>query len=229
MVTLGDLHHRVVLVRESIAQAAHRVNRDPRDVTVVAVTKNWPAEAVRMAIEAGLTDIGENRVQEAAAKIAALTPETRFHLVGHLQRNKAAKAAGMFDVIHSVASEELASRLSSAAAHASRVVDVLLQVNVALDPAKHGIGDADVRRLLSRLEPLPGIRVVGLMTIGPLATPEESRPHFRALRELRDGLAKEHPGIRHLSMGMSSDYAVAVEEGATMVRIGTVLFGPRTE
>lgn len=229
MVAQAELQRRVALVRERITEAARAASRDPAEITVVAVTKGWPSEVVRMAIEAGLVDIAENRVQEAAAKAKALTRGTRFHLVGHLQRNKAAKAAELFDVIHSVAQEELGRRLAKAAVRSGRVVDVLVQVNIAHDPAKHGIQEDDVRRLLSQLEPLAGIRVVGLMTIGPLTFPEDSRPHFRALRELRDRLAGEHPGIRHLSMGMSSDYPVAVEEGATMLRIGSALFGPRME
>ncbi|MCU0610896.1 MAG: YggS family pyridoxal phosphate-dependent enzyme [Candidatus Eisenbacteria bacterium] len=229
MITVDEVRTRLGVVREQIARAAERVRRDPRDVTVVAVTKGWPAEAVRTAIEAGITDIGENRVQEAAGKASVLVPGTRFHLVGHLQSNKAAKAAAMFDVIHSVASAELAAAIDAAARGSGRCIEVLVQVNVARDPAKSGLFEPAVGEVLARLEPLRSIRVVGLMTIGPLAqSPDDSRPVFRTLRELRDRLAPGFPGLRHLSMGMSSDYAVSVEEGATMVRIGTALFGPRT-
>lgn len=215
-------------MRERIAEAAARSRRDPREVIIVAVTKGWPQEVVRRAIDAGITDIGENRVQEAIAKRDAVPPGIRFHLVGHLQRNKATKAAAIFDMIHSIDSPELASALDVAAQRAKRSVDVLLQVNIAADPAKHGVRRDHVATLLDRLEPLQGVRVVGLMTIGPLAEdPEASRPHFRALRELRDDLARTRPHLRHLSMGMSQDYAIAVEEGATLVRVGTALFGQR--
>jgi len=228
-VSPAELRDRLHAIRERIAEAATRSGRDYRDTTIVAVTKGWPENAVRLAIDAGIRDIGENRVQEALSKSAALTAGTRFHLIGHLQRNKVGKAAAVFDMIHSVSSLALAATLDEAARRAGRIVDVLVQVNVAGDPAKHGLLDSDLRGILAYLEPMTAIRVVGLMTIGPLTeTAEESRPHFRALRELRDRLVPTWPGLCHLSMGMSSDYVVAVEEGATLVRIGTALFGPRT-
>ncbi len=227
--TPATLRERFDRIRHTIGEAARRSGREGSEITIVAVTKGWPTEVVAMAIDVGITDIGENRVQEALSKREALRPGVRFHLVGHLQRNKASRAADLFDVIHSISSVEVAEALSRAAARRDRVIEVLLQVNVAADPAKHGVSPEESASVLERVVPLPCLRVTGLMTIGPLTqSPEESRPYFSALRELRDRLASRWSGLHHLSMGMSADYPVAIEEGATMVRIGTALFGERT-
>lgn len=229
MVTLPQLRERVQEVRRRIGEAAARAGRSPDEVILVAVTKGWPRAVVELAVEAGLRDIGESYVQEAMEKKASIPAGVRFHMVGYLQRNKARKAATMFDVVHSISSLPQASALDHGCREADRVVDVLVQVNVAQDQAKYGIAPGEVGGLLKALEPLDRLRVVGLMTIGPLVDdPQRCRPWFRRLREIRDELALRWPSLCHLSMGMSADFEVAVEEGATMVRIGTLLFGPRT-
>ena len=217
-------------VLERIERAAGRTGRDPAGVTLVAVSKTVDAERVQAAIDAGLTLLGENRVQEAAAKM----PQTRggtWHLIGPLQSNKAGRAVELFDTIESVDSLELARRLDRLAGERSpgRRLAVLLQVNVADDPAKAGFTPDGVTEALPALIDLPNLRVDGLMTIGPLVeSPDAARPTFRALRLLGERLRSGHDGLGStLSMGMSDDFEVAVEEGATMVRVGRALFGDR--
>jgi PLP dependent protein len=213
-----------------IAAACDRAGRDPGDVTLVAISKTHPAARVQAAIDAGLTVLGENRVQEAAEKVAGTRGGT-WHLVGPLQSNKARRAVELFDVIESVDSLDLARRLDRIALEGRPGVPlpVLLQVNVADDPAKAGFEVAEVERALPELLDLPNLRVDGLMTIGRLVVaPEEARPTFVALRSLSRRLREGHPGLgAALSMGMTDDFEVAVEEGATIVRVGRALFGPR--
>lgn len=217
-------------VVDRIALACRPVGRDPAGVRLVAVSKTVPPERVRAALAAGLTDFGENRVQEAAGK-APLVPGARWHLVGPLQSNKARRAVELFDVIQSVDSVELAGRLGRVAAELrpGRPLPVLLQVNVDVDPHKAGFTPDGLAAALPALLALPALRVVGLMTIGRLVgDPEEARPTFRRLRELSARLRAAQPGLGpELSMGMSDDYPVAVEEGATIVRVGRALFGAR--
>lgn len=209
-------------VRERIAAACGRAARAPEDVTLIAVSKTFDADAVAEAIEAGQRDFGENRVQEALPKIDAIAArglDARWHLVGHLQSNKAKAAAGRFAVIHSVDSLRLAQELSR---RAHRMA-VLLEVNVAQEESKFGFAPEEVAPALSSIANLPHLEVRGLMTVAPDAGDAEAvRPVFRKLRELRDAL-----GLRELSMGMSNDYEVAIEEGATMVRVGRAVFGER--
>jgi pyridoxal phosphate enzyme (YggS family) len=214
----------VARVRARIAAAAVRVGRQPEDVGLVAVTKGVALARIREAVAAGVTDVGESRVQEAAPKVAALREAVRWHLVGHLQRNKAPLAAGLFNVIHSLDSVRLAEALSR---HAPQRVDVLVQVNVAREPQKYGILPEALAGLLRGAASLPMVRVVGLMTIPPLhPDPEHARSVFRRLRTLRDEVAKVlGTALPHLSMGMSDDFEVAVEEGATLVRVGRAIFG----
>jgi pyridoxal phosphate enzyme (YggS family) len=199
-------------------------------VQIVAVTKGVDALRVSDAIGDGIQVLGENRVQEAEAKVAATTGGT-WHLIGHLQSNKAARAVALFHVIESVDSVDLAARLSrlTGDSGAGRPLPVYLQVNVDQDPDKAGFGPAALRVELPRLLELPGLEVRGLMTVGHLVSESgAARPTFRALRELRDELGAAHPGLgAGLSMGMSDDFEVAVEEGATVVRIGRALFGER--
>jgi len=213
-----------------IADAARRAGRDPAEVTLVAVSKTVPAERVRAAVAAGLTVLGENRVQEGAAK-AAEVPGAMWHLLGPLQANKARRAVEVFDVLEAVGSLELARRLDRMAGEVrpGRPLPVLLQVNVAGDPAKSGFDEADADSALAELAGLPNLRLDGLMTIGRLVvTAEEARPTFRALRALSARLRAGEPRLGPaLSMGMSDDYEVAVEEGATIVRVGRALFGER--
>ncbi len=217
---------RIVMAQQAI-DAARRRGGHNQAVTLIAVTKTHGPEAVTAAWRAGVRDVGENRVQEAEAKRALVNLPVRWHLIGHLQRNKAA-AAVQFDLIHSVDSERLALALHSAAAAADKTVDVLLQVNVSGETTKGGIEPADVLALGDRLLALESLRVVGAMTMAPYDAPEMVlRRVFAGTRAVRDQLlACGHPASV-LSMGMSGDFEVAVEEGATHVRLGTVLFGGR--
>jgi PLP dependent protein len=224
---LADARERVLA---TIAQAAARSGRQPPDVTLVAVSKTVPSERLRAATAAGLELFGENRVQEAAAKVDEV-PGARWHLVGPLQANKARRAIGLFEAIESVDSVALALRLDRLAREVEPVrrLTVYLQVNVDDDPSKAGFDPPGLERALPELLGLAGIRVAGLMTIGRLVSdPERARPTFRALRELSARLRTAHPGLGPgLSMGMSDDYPIAVEEGATVVRVGRALFGER--
>jgi pyridoxal phosphate enzyme (YggS family) len=226
----------VEAVRARIANAAARVGRDPAGITIVAVTKSHPIERVREAAAAGLMDIGENRVQEALGKQDEWpSAPVRWHMIGHLQRNKAKPAAGRFALIHSLDSLRLADALEQAAAARGVTQRVLVEVNVAGEAQKSGAPLAEAEGIVRHAAALPHLRVEGLMTMAPLTDDEAVlRRTFRRLRELRDGLVRDGrsgPGVAlpELSMGMSNDFEIAVEEGATMVRLGTVLFGERRE
>ena len=225
---------RVAAVRERIARAAARAGRSAADVTLVAVGKTHPPEAIREAFEAGLRHFGENKVQEAEGKIAALADlaaaGARWHMVGHLQANKSRKAAALFDLIHSVDDPALGRRLEKAGAELGRKVRVLVQVDVAREEGKFGLDEARLFPALEALRGLKSVRVEGLMGFPPYdEDPERVRPYFRKLRELRDASAARGLLLaRELSMGMSHDLEVAIEEGATLVRVGTALFGERT-
>jgi pyridoxal phosphate enzyme (YggS family) len=224
---------RVAAVRERIAQTAARAGRKDGDITLVAVAKTHPAETVREAFAAGLRDFGENKVQEAEGKIAALADlaaaGARWHMVGHLQANKARKAVTLFDRIHSVDDLSLARRLEKAGAEQGRRVRVLIQVDVAGEEGKFGVDEKGLFPVLEAMRGLKSVRVEGLMGFPPYEEdPERVRPYFRRLREVRDAaLARGLLLGRELSMGMSHDLEVAIEEGATLVRVGTALFGER--
>lgn len=209
-------------VRDRVARAATRAGRRADDVLLIGVSKTVDVDRIREALDAGLTALGENRVQEAKAKVAALGRPVPWHLIGHLQTNKVKDALAFVDVIHSVDRLALADELDRRAAAAGRSVDVLVEVNVAAEPSKSGVAPGGVPALLDALASHPRLRVRGLMAIPPAGEPEEARPFFRALRKL----AEAH-GLAELSMGMSADYEVAIEEGATMVRVGTAIFGTR--
>jgi len=217
-------------VRARIAEAARRAGRDPAAITIVAVTKGHPIAAAREALAAGLGDIGENRVQEALEKMGAWPDApVRWHLIGHLQRNKAKHAVGRFALIHSLDSVRLADALEQEAAKRDLVQDVLVEVNVAREPQKSGAMPEEAEAVVAHAATHPHLRVRGLMTMAPLTDEERViRATFRGLRELRDRCASRF-AVRpsHLSMGMSNDFEIAVEEGATMLRLGTVLFGER--
>ncbi len=207
--------------------AALRAGRDPASVRLVAVSKMMPVETIREALDAGVTTLGENRVQEAATKIAALGGVTAWHLVGHLQTNKAKLAVQLFEVIHSLDSGRLARDLDRHGAQAGKVVRCLVEVNLGGEASKAGTTEEGLRPLLE-MAALPHLRIEGLMVIPPfLPDPEEVRPWFRRLRALRDTLQGEGFPLAELSMGMTHDFEVAIEEGATLVRIGTAIFGPR--
>jgi pyridoxal phosphate enzyme (YggS family) len=219
-------------VRDRIADAAGRAGRGPDDVRLIAVSKTHPIDAVRAAADAGQTDFGENKVQEALQKIAqGADMRLRWHLIGHLQSNKAKKAAAAVGAIHAIDSVDLLKRVDQAAADAGRSVDVLIQVDLALEDTKFGAPVADVSAIATAAAGCTAATLVGLMLLPPLAeNPEDARPWFRRLRALRDelvasGVAADR--LRELSMGMSHDFEVAIAEGATMVRVGTAIFGER--
>jgi PLP dependent protein len=218
-----DVRGNLDRVQAAIAAACKRAKRSPDGVLLIAVSKTVEVERIRQAIAAGVPALGENRVQEARDKIEALGHPVPWHLIGPLQTNKAKDAARLFDWVHSVDRLELAKELDRRATALGRTVDALIEVNVGEEPQKAGVRPHEITPLLAAVEGLRGIRIRGLMAIPPVADDaEQSRPHFRRLRELRDTL-----GLEHLSMGMSADFEVAVEEGATMVRVGTAVFGPR--
>jgi pyridoxal phosphate enzyme (YggS family) len=217
-------------VRERIAAASARVSRSPGEVRIVAVSKTQPAAAVVEAIAAGVDAIGENRVQEAAAKRPLTSGSVPWHLVGPLQRNKARQALEHFDLIETVDRPELADRLETLLAPLDRVLPVLIEVNIGGEPQKSGVTPASTPALVEHLlDRSPHLRLQGLMTVPPYdAHPERSRPHFAALRRLAADLAARFDaGPLVLSMGMSEDFEVAIEEGAAWIRLGRVLFGER--
>jgi pyridoxal phosphate enzyme (YggS family) len=211
-------------VRERVARAAERAGRPAADILLIGVSKTVDVERVREAIAAGVPALGENRVQEAREKVAVLGHPVPWHLIGHLQSNKVKEALELFDLVHSLDRPELALECERRAAARGRVVQTLLQVNIAGEPTKGGWAPDAVAAALELTAPLAHVRVLGLMAIPPeVERAEDARPWFRALR----ALAERHR-LRELSMGMSGDFEVAIEEGATMVRVGTAIFGPRT-
>ena len=227
----------VARIQERIAAAARRAGRSPDDVRLMAVTKTFPAERVREAYAAGVRLFGENRVQEFAEKSAALRdlPGAAFHLIGHLQSNKAAKAAELFDGIDTLDSLKLAERLNALAEKSGKRMPVLIEINVGGEEQKSGVApdSPELEQLLAAAPRLPHLDIRGLMTIPPWSDdPEPSRPYFRRLRELRDRLAARRlPAVQldTLSMGMSHDFEAAIEEGSTCVRVGTAIFGARAK
>ncbi len=233
MVDPGLIRERLDNVRQQIEVTARRCNRDPEEISLIAIGKTHPPEVVRLAIEAGVSDLGENRVQEAEAKIIALGRHAvRWHLVGHLQANKARRAVRLFDLIHSLDSVSLALRLDQLCAEDERKqLPVLVQVDLADEETKSGVKEEDLSNLVEVVAGCQRLRLVGLMTLPPFFdNPEHVRPFFRRLRQLRDELAGNgifRDGQGELSMGMSHDFTVAIEEGATMLRVGTAIFGER--
>ena len=218
-----DIKGNLDAVKAKVAAACRQAGRDPAGVLLIAVSKTVDLERIRDAVEAGVVALGENRVQEARDKVAALGRPVPWHLIGSLQTNKAKDAVQLFDWIHSVDRLELARELDKRAHAAGRTVRGLLQVNLGDEPQKGGVAPDDVKGLLDAMSGMRNLKIGGLMAIPPqVADPEAARPYFRRLRELREGT-----GLEHLSMGMSADYEVAIEEGATMVRVGTSIFGPR--
>ena len=218
-----DIEHNVQELQQRIAGACERAGRSPDEVTLVAVTKAVEVPAIVAAFNAGIRNFGENRVQEAKPKIeqlANLRSDLTWHMLGHLQTNKAKTAVDIFDIIHSVDSLRLAEALSR---RSQKKLPVLIEVNVSAEATKGGIGLPEVDEAIRQIGRLPNIEIEGLMTLAPwVSDAEEVRPIFRQLRQLRDAL-----GLRHLSMGMTDDFEVAIEEGATLVRIGRAIFGER--
>ena len=232
MIDSSALRTRLDDVRARIARAAGRAGRDPAAIRLVAVSKTFPVEFVRAAADLGQIDFGENKVQEALPKMDQTSDlPIRWHLVGHLQSNKA-KKAGHFDVVHSVDSAALVARLEEAARAAKRTIELLVQVDLAGEATKHGAREDEVLGIFEAARPLTAVRAVGLMLLPPAVDDAESvRPFFRRLREVRGRLLERGvaaSALDQLSMGMSHDFEVAVEEGATLVRVGTAIFGSRS-
>lgn len=227
------IRENVAAIRQHIAAACARVGRNAAEVTLVAVSKTVESARIRAAIAAGIQVFGENRVQEAQGKIAELGGEApvQWHLIGHLQSNKARRAVELFDAVHSVDSLKLAEKLAQAAAELGKRLPVFLEVNLGGEDSKAGIRPEEVLPLCAAVNELAALELKGLMAVPPfLDDPEAVRPYFRRLRELRDDAVQAGavgPSFRELSMGMSNDFEVAIEEGATFVRVGTALFGAR--
>lgn len=227
-------------VRDRVGVAARRAGRDPEEITLVAVTKTQPPAVIQAAYDLGLSHFGENRVEEASTKVAALPEDVTWHMIGHIQSRKAGRVRSLFSMVHSVDSIRLARRLDRLAQEGEPPLSVFLECNVSGEESKYGFEasrwqeDAAQRDALwaavGEIVTLPHLRVLGLMTMAPIVTdPEQARPVFVALRRLRDALAAAHPqpGWRYLSMGMTDDFEVAIEEGATHVRVGRAIFDPR--
>jgi hypothetical protein len=228
------LRARLQSVRDRVVRAAERTGRDPAGVRLIAISKTFDADHVRAAAEAGQVDFGENKVQEALDKMDRTQGlALRWHLVGHLQSNKARKAGARFDVIHSVDGADLIRRLDDAAAGAGRALDALIQVDLASEPTKHGAMEAALPAIFEAARGARAVRAVGLMLLPPAVDdPDAARPYFRQLRQVRErliGRGVDPSMLRELSMGMSHDFEAAVEEGATMVRVGTAIFGSRSQ
>lgn len=227
-----DIRERLARVREQIARAAERANRRAEDITLIAVSKTINPSIVQQAVDAGALDLGENRVQEAAGKVGSVRAENlRWHLIGHLQSNKARQAVSLFDVIHTVDSPELVRKLNRIASEEGRKPTVLVQVDLAHEPTKSGADEAELPAVIEALDEAGNLEFRGLMTLPPFFDlAEQARSYFRKLREILESLNRSRAPERkltHLSMGMSHDFEVAIEEGATMVRVGTAIFGSR--
>jgi len=233
MTDSGALRARLADVRDRIARAAGRAGRDPASIRLVAISKTFHADDIRALADCGQLDFGENKVQEAFEKMDVTADlRLRWHLVGHLQSNKARKAGSRFDVVHSVHDASIASRLDEGAAAEARHPQLLAQVDLAGEATKHGMPAGELPGLFKASGGLAAARFVGLMLLPPAVDdPEQARPYFRALRAIRDDLVARGVAesmVAELSMGMSHDFEVAVEEGATLVRVGTAIFGQRT-
>jgi pyridoxal phosphate enzyme (YggS family) len=232
-----SIAENIALVQARLAAAAQRAARNPSDITLMGVSKTFPAKSICEAYAAGLRVFGENRVQEFAGKSDALRdlPDASWHLIGHLQTNKAAKAAELFDAVDSVDSIRMAEKLNTFAEAAGKVLSVLVEINVGGENAKTGLApdNGELEQILLAVPRWHNLKVQGLMTVPPYSGDREgSRPYFRGLRQIRDDIAARalpHVGMSVLSMGMSHDFEIAVEEGATCVRVGTAIFGERTK
>lgn len=236
---MNHIEENLNFIREKIRKAAQRAGRNPDSVHLVAVSKTFDAEHVKEAVKAGQTLFGENRVQEARDKAPLVDESAKWHLIGRLQKNKAKYIPGLFDMVHSVDSIELARALNDAMEKAlergkelkEKVLPVLVQVNIAEEEQKGGTKESETADLVKQIASLPHLRVKGLMIIPPFSdNPEDSRPYYKRLKEIKDNIQAmniTNVEMTHLSMGMSGDFEVAVEEGATLVRVGSAIFGKR--
>ena len=218
---------KIVLAEIEKSKLKRKIAVDEK-ITLVAVTKNHGADFMREAIDLGVADIGENRIQEAAEKFQTLDRKVTRHLIGHLQTNKAKQAVKLFDLIHSVDSEHLAAAIDKAASSAEKIQDVLIQVNLAKEDSKSGVYEENLQSLIEKVDALKSLRLRGLMMIAPnYSDVEQCRPLFAEMRKIFDELKKNRQAFDFLSMGMTNDYKIAIEEGANVVRIGTAIFGAR--
>jgi len=221
----------IINIKQRIQNTCHKIGRDASEITIVAVTKTVPADAIRLAVQNGIQHIGENRIQEADEKFQQLGKIATWHLVGHLQSNKVKKALQLFDVIQSVDSLHLAQEISRRIVEGQREIDCLIEVNTSEEATKYGIAVDGVLNLIKQISLLPGIRIKGLMTIGAFVPdPEQVRPGFKLLKELGNEILKagvDKVEMKYLSMGMTNDFEVAIEEGSNMIRIGRAIFGER--
>lgn len=225
---MSEIKENILRVMERIEKAAKRVGRDPKEVKLVAVSKTVEPARIKEAIDAGVSILGENYIQEAQKKIEEIGRPVAWHFIGHLQSNKAKYAVHLFDMIHSLDSPRLSEELNRRAAQAERVMKVFIEVKLSEEVTKFGTEEEGVLALAGRVLQLEHLSLEGLMTMPPyFEVPEMSRPYFIRLRGLKERMAKEGMPVNELSMGMSNDFEVAIEEGATYVRIGTAIFGPR--
>ncbi len=225
---MSEIRENVLRVIERLEKAAQRSGRDPREVKLVAVSKTVETARINEAIEAGVSILGENYVQEAKKKIEEIGRPVAWHFIGHLQSNKAKYAVRLFDMIHSLDSIPLAEELNRRAAQAGQMIKVLIEINLSGEATKFGTGESEILNLATRILQLNHLSLEGLMTMPPyFDLPEMSRPYYIQLRELKERLVQKGIPIKELSMGMSNDFEIAIEEGATYVRMGTAIFGPR--
>jgi len=223
-----SVKENLLRVKERIERAAQKAGRDPKEIKLVAVSKTVEVARIKEAIEAGVSILGENYVQEAQKKIEALGGPVSWHFIGHLQSNKARYAVRLFDVIHSIDSIPLAEELNRRVEQPDRVIKVMIEVNLSKEATKFGTDEERVLNLAKRIQTLKHLSLEGLMTMPPyFDSPEMSRPYYVALRELKERMIKEGTPMKELSMGMSNDFEIAIEEGATYVRVGTAIFGAR--
>jgi len=228
---MPDIAENVGRIQERMGAAARRAGRNPEDIRLVAVSKTVEEDRVLQAIRAGVKILGENYVQEAKKKIQNVGHQVGWHFIGHLQTNKARIAVRLFDMIHSVDNLDLAKELSRAAEQQGKILSILLQINLSEEATKFGASEKEMFRMAETISKMPALTVVGLMTLPPyFENPEDARPYFIQLRRLGERLRQENIprlAMKELSMGMSNDFEAAIEEGATLVRVGTAIFGPR--
>lgn len=228
---MSYLKQNIQQIKKRIEAAAERSGRNPEDIYLIAVTKNFSAELIQEAVDNGIVFLGENRVQEAKSKVDLVKGNIEWHLIGHLQRNKVKTAIDIFTMIQSLDSWRLAEEIQKRAQQADKVIDVLVQVNIGSEETKYGVDPDDTEVFIEKVATLPNLKVRGLMAIAPFKeNPEDVRAYFRHLREIFQSIKEksiENVSMEYLSMGMSNDFEVAIEEGANMVRIGTGIFGTR--
>jgi len=228
---MSDIKDNIIAIKDNISAICNKSNLNKEDITLIAVTKTMSYENINYAIENGITDIGENKVQEVMDKYDLINKNVNWHLIGHLQSNKVKYIIDKVKLIHSVDSLPLAEEINKRAAKLDKIQDILIQVNVALETTKHGISIDEVDSLIDKISLFSNVRIKGLMTIAPLFDEvEKTRPIFRTLREKRDELVKRNISnveMNYLSMGMTGDYSIAIEEGSNMIRVGTGIFGKR--